>query len=201
MYKKSTLLHSCCAPCLAYVYELLNDGYNIKVFYFNPNIYPTDEYNIRLEELKRFSEMKGFSLLIGVYNNEMWHDRIEPLKYLGEKSERCWECYSIRLEETFRKAMDLKVDNVATTLSISPLKDAVMINEIGKELERKYGIEFITADFKKKDGYKRSVELSNEYGFYRQNYCGCSYSKLEREKDPSWQKEKEEYMKSHGPIN
>lgn len=178
---RSLLIHTCCAPCLSHVYELFAGSHDVTVYYFNPNIAPRAEYDRRLGELERFSAMKGFPLVVGEYREGEWTRWVEPLRDLGERSRRCWECYRFRLEEAFRKARELGISSVTTCLSVSPHKDAVMINRIGKELEGAYGVAFIEGDFKKNDGYRRSVELSREYGFYRQDYCGCIYSKKERE--------------------
>lgn len=163
------------------MYELFGGSHAVTAFYYNPNIAPRPEYDKRLIELERFAALKRFSLAVGAYNKSAWSERVQPYRFCGEKSERCWECYRIRLEESFTKAGELGIDAVTTTLTVSPHKDAVMINRIGKELESSKGIEFIAGDFKKENGYKRSVELSRAYGFYRQNYCGCIYSKRERD--------------------
>jgi predicted adenine nucleotide alpha hydrolase (AANH) superfamily ATPase len=167
---------------MSYVHGLLEDSHQIIAFYYNPNIAPQSEYDKRLTELKRFSEMKEFPLFIGSFDAGEWTERVKRYRFCGEKSERCWECYRMRLEEAFKKAGELGVDAVTTSLSVSPHKDAAVINHIGKELEKFSGIEFLDADFKKGNGYKKSVELSRMYGFYRQNYCGCIYSKIERQK-------------------
>lgn len=186
MEKKRLLLHSCCAPCFAYVFEVLKPSFDVTSFYYNPNISPRDEYERRCNELRRFSADRHFPLMIGAYNVKEWTGQVKHLRFKGEKSERCWLCYRIRLEETFRTAARDGFHCIATTLSISPYKDARMINGIGKELELRYGVEFIDADFKKNDGYRKSLELSRAYGFYRQNYCGCIYSKMERQKNSIW---------------
>ncbi len=177
----SLLIHTCCAPCVSYVYELFADSRDVAVFYYNPNIAPRDEYDRRLSELERFGRIRGFTPVVGDYNDREWAARVEPYRGLGERSQRCWECYRFRLEGSFRKAVEMKMAAVTTALSISPHKDAARINGIGKELERSYGIEFIEGDYKKNNGYRRSVELSRVYEFYRQNYCGCVYSKQEAE--------------------
>jgi len=179
--RKKLLLHTCCAPCFSHVYEVLKDSYNVTSYFYNPNISPRDEYEKRLSELKRYAEEIGFQLIVGSYDIRDWTQRVKPFRFMGERSERCWNCYHFRLEKTFIHAVDEGYDIVATSLSISPHKDAYRINKSGNELEKKYGIPFLTADFKKKDGFKKSVELSKKHGFYRQNYCGCIYSKMERE--------------------
>ncbi len=185
---RSLLIHTCCAPCVSYVYELFADTHYVSVFYYNPNISPRDEYDRRLAELVRYAVYKGFALFVGNYDVRGWTARVKKHRYLGERSERCWECYRIRLEGSFEKAKEMGIASVTTSLSISPHKDAEMINRIGKELEGVYGIRFLEGDYKKNDGYRKSVELSRKHGFYRQNYCGCIYSKLEREGDPAWKR-------------
>ena len=167
---------------MSHVYEVLMSEYAVTAFFFNPNIFPEQEYNKRLTELKRFSEMKNFDLFIENGFIKEWQSNILPLKDLGERSERCYACFLFRLEATFKKAKELDIGLVATTLSISPHKDTAMINRAGLVLSQKYGIEFYAANFKKNNGYKKSIELSRQYGFYRQDYCGCEYSKDERNK-------------------
>jgi len=190
---KTLLLHTCCAPCICHVYEILSDEYDISAYYYNPNIAPEKEYTARLDELKRFADAKGFTVICGTFKNMEWTEKISELSLLGEKSERCWMCYRIRMEETFKMAVDLEFDVVATALSISPHKNASVINSIGRELEAKYDVEFLEADFKKKDGFKKSVMLSKKYAFYRQDYCGCIYSKMERDRDSEWSRKVREY--------
>lgn len=177
---KTLLLHTCCAPCTAYVYELLEKKFLVTLFFYNPNIHPLSEYKKRLEELKRFTEKKQIKMIIDTSDAKKWHQKIAPYKDLGEKSERCWECYQIRLEKTFTESLKHKIDYVATTLSISPHKKAEVINKLGQKLSKDLGVGFLGRDFKKNDGYRKSVQLSKEYKFYRQNYCGCLYSKKER---------------------
>jgi predicted adenine nucleotide alpha hydrolase (AANH) superfamily ATPase len=167
------------------VYELFADNHDVTVFFYNPNIMPRPEYDRRLSELQRFSTLKGFPLLVGEYDVREWVRRVKRYRFFGERSRRCWECYRMRLEESFKKAAELGITAVTTTLSISPHKDAAMINQIGKELEGN-GVQFLEGDFKKGDGYRKSVALSKIHGFYRQNYCGCIYSKLERDRGSAW---------------
>jgi predicted adenine nucleotide alpha hydrolase (AANH) superfamily ATPase len=183
---QSLLIHTCCAPCVSYVYELFAGSHDVTVFYYNPNIMPRHEYDRRLSELERFSSLKGFPLAVGEYNVREWVRRVRQYRFSGERSQRCWECYRMRLEESFKKAAALGLAAVTTSLSISPHKDAAMINRIGKELEGRHGIRFIEGDFKKGDGYRKSAALSRVLGFYRQNYCGCIYSKLERDRGSAW---------------
>ncbi len=173
---------------MSYVLELLEKEFQVTVYFFNPNIMPLKEYSKRLEEIQEFSRIKGFHLIIEDGDARSWVEAVKDYKYYGEKSERCRICYNYRLEKTFETAKNSGFDIAATTLSISPHKSAPVINELGKALSLKYGIEFFEADFKKNDGFKKSAELSKEYGFYRQNYCGCIYSKLERIKDSPWSK-------------
>lgn len=183
---RKLLLHVCCAPCHVHVHELLKSEFAISAFFYNPNIAPRAEYEKRLNELKGHLETTGGDLITGEYDTRRWHRAIKPYRFLGERSKRCEECIRLRLEAAFRSARAGDFDIVATTLSISPHKDAAMINALGEELGRSFGVEFLNADFKKNDGYRESVRLSRIHGFYRQNYCGCIYSKLERDKNSLW---------------
>ena len=177
------LLHACCGPCSSYVLEYLCNYFDITIYYYNPNIYPKEEYTRRKEELKTF--VNKFNNKIKVieefYNTDEYYKSIKGLEKLGEKSERCYKCYEFRLDKTALFAKENNYDYFTTTLSISPYKNAEWLNEIGKNMEEKYNIKYLFADFKKKNGYKRSLELSKEYKLYRQDYCGCVYSKQERE--------------------
>ena len=179
------LLHACCAPCSSYVLEYLSNYFEITIYYYNPNIHPQVEYIRRINELKKFiSNFKTKNIVNFVeekYDADEYFNQIKGLENLGEKSERCYKCYKFRMEKASRYAKDNGFDYFTTTLSISPYKNAKWINEIGSILENKYKIKYLYADFKKKNGYKRSLELSKEYGLYRQDYCGCIYSKQERE--------------------
>ena len=180
------LLHSCCAPCSSYVLEYLSNHFEITVFYYNPNIFPENEYTKRiLEQQTLISDMKvkhPISFLAGNYDRERFFQIAEGLEYLREGGERCFKCYELRLEEAAKIARDAGFDYFTTTLSISPLKNADKLNEIGTRLADKYGVQYLQSDFKKKNGYKRSIELSSEYGLYRQDYCGCEYSFRDRQK-------------------
>ncbi len=176
MSKRTVLLHTCCAPCISSVQERLESEYAVVSFYYNPNIAPLAEYKRRLDELRRFSLIKQFHLVEGSYDSRGWISAVKADRFLGERSPRCWACYRFRLAGTFRQAKEMDIDLVTTVLSVSPHKDASMINQIGRELSAQFGIEYLDADFKKKGGFLRSVELSREYGFYRQTYCGCVYS-------------------------
>lgn len=183
----SLLLHSCCAPCSSYVLEYLSEFFCITVFYDNSNIYPKEEYEKRLSEqeklISKMSFMNKVSLLYSEYDPKEFYDLTKGMENLKEGSKRCFECYKMRLEHTAKKALELGFDCFTTTLSISPYKNADWINEIGKELQDRYKVEFLYSDFKKKNGYKRSIELSKMYDIYRQHYCGCVYSLNEQNKN------------------
>lgn len=186
----SLLLHSCCAPCSSYVLEYLSRYFTITVLYYNPNISPSEEFNRRAEEQQRLiSEMPHhhpISLIVGKYAPERFAELAKGHENDPEGGERCFACYRLRLEEAARAATDGDFDYFTTTLSISPLKNAAKLNEIGRELSIRYGVPYLYADFKKREGYKRSCQLSAEYGLYRQDYCGCVYSKrdaVHRNKD------------------
>lgn len=181
----SLLLHACCAPCSSYVLEYLSNYFKITILYYNPNIYPPLEYQRRLEELKTFLPKRNYknsvTLVETDYIPKEYYKIVSGMEALGERSKRCYSCYQFRMEEAVKYALKEKFDYFTTTLSISPYKNSNWINEIGEELEKKYKVSYLYADFKKKNGYKRSIELSHEYGLYRQDYCGCEYSKKERE--------------------
>ena len=178
------LLHSCCAPCSSYVMEYLSNYFEITVFYYNPNIYPESEYTKRiLEQQTLIGEMKTqhpISFIAGNYDKDRFYEMAEGLEQLKEGGERCFRCYELRLRESARLAREVGFDYFATTLSISPLKNAAKLNEIGMRLAKEYGVDYLPSDFKKKNGYKRSIELSKKYGLYRQDYCGCEFSVPEK---------------------
>ena len=182
--KKSLLLQVCCAPCSSYCIEYLRNYFDITILYYNPNISPIEEYNKRLEEVKRFvnSFEPSIKLLECNYDGDKFDSMAKGLEDILEGGSRCYKCYKLRLEETAKIAKENNFDYFGTTLSISPYKNAAWLNEIGKSLEKKYNISYLYADFKKKNGYKRSIELSNIYNLYRQDYCGCIYSKIARDK-------------------
>lgn len=186
---KSLFLHSCCAPCSSYVLEYLSKYFKITVFYYNPNISAYEEYYKRVEEQKRLisaynEKGMGYPILVveGDYKPQVFFEAAKGLENCPEGGERCFKCYELRLEETARKGKEAGADYFATTLTISPLKNAPKLNELGERLAQMYDIPWLPSDFKKKEGYKRSIELSAEYGLYRQDYCGCAYSKAERER-------------------
>lgn len=187
---KHLFLHSCCAPCSSYVLEYLRPFFRITVFYYNPNITMEEEYQKRVAEQKRLIEAFNRQLrpggavdaylievIEGDYDKTLFFDSVKGLEHCKEGGERCFVCYELRLRETAIWARQAGADYFTTTLTISPLKNAPKINEIGDALAEEYGISFLPSDFKKKEGYKRSIELSKEYDLYRQNYCGCIYSK------------------------
>lgn len=181
----SLLLHSCCAPCSSYVLEYLSQFFKITIFYYNPNITNQEEYDKRTEEQQRLiSQMpvkNQINYIQGKYEPERFYQIAKGLEKVPEGGERCFKCYELRLVETAKFAKEEGFDFFTTTLSISPLKNAAKLNEIGERLSEKYNIPYLFSDFKKKNGYKRSTELSKEYGLYRQDYCGCIYSKVEQE--------------------
>lgn len=183
------LLHSCCAPCSSYVLELLNRHFDITVFYYNPNIAPEKEFRYRAEEQRRLIEQlphEGeMTLKIGDYDADIFEALAKGLEEVPEGGERCTRCFRLRLGKTAQMAREGGYDYFTTTLSISPLKDAQRLNTIGGELAQQYGVPYLFSDFKKKNGYRRSCELSQIYGLYRQDYCGCVYSKQERENSKS----------------
>ena len=182
-HRPTLLLHACCAPCSSYVLEYLNKYFDITVFFYNPNITETSEYEKREIEIRRLiSELPSetdIKYLKGSYSPEKFFEIAKGLEDMNEGGERCFKCYRLRLEESAKTAAYGKFDYFSTTLSISPHKNAEVLNNIGKELAEKYNINYLFSDFKKKNGYKRSCELSAVYGLYRQDYCGCIYSKAE----------------------
>ncbi len=175
------LLHACCAPCSSYCLEYLSDFFDITVFYYNPNIDNRDEYKKRVDEEKRLIGELGtkrpISFIEGEYEPERYHGLVKGFEKEPEGGKRCELCFKMRLYESARVAKQLGFDYFTTTLSISPLKNANLLCEIGEKAGSEVGISYLPSDFKKREGYKRSVELSNIYGLYRQNYCGCSFSK------------------------
>ena len=179
------LLHVCCAPCSSYVLEYLSQHFAITVHFYNPNISPASEYQHRSDELVRLiHEMPlhhSVSCMIAPYDTAPFNSIAQGREHLPEGGERCTACYQLRLEETAKVAKAGGYDYFTTTLSISPLKDAQRLNAIGKELAAQYGIPYLYSDFKKRDGYKRSIQLSSDYNLYRQDYCGCIYSKRDAE--------------------
>ncbi len=202
------LLHACCAPCSSYCLEYLREYFDITLFYYNPNITSKAEYEKRVEEEKRLieaynrqiddndfegmnsdSKARKISFLEGEYDPSKWLSAVKGLEDCPEGGDRCIRCFELRLDETARIAKEMGFDGFTTTLTISPLKNADNLNKAGKEAADKYGTVFLPSDFKKKNGYKRSIELSKMFGLYRQDYCGCSFSKAQREREKQMQKE------------
>ncbi len=198
---KTLLLHSCCAPCSSYCMEYLREYFRITVFYYNPNITQEQEYRKRVEEEKRLiaeynkqlvtGNVEGMNSTTGAYPIEIVEGDYRPQEFLEiakgreqcpEGGERCFLCYEMRLRETARVAREGAFDYFTTTLSISPLKNAQKLNEIGECLADEYGVAYLVSDFKKKNGYLRSIQLSEQFDLYRQDYCGCIYSKVERQR-------------------
>lgn len=178
------LLHSCCAPCSSYCLEYLQQYFEITVFYYNPNIAPEEEYRHRVEEQQRLIRQLCTSgqvhFLEGTYDPERFYETARGLEQIPEGGERCFRCFELRLREAAKAAEQAGAEYFTTTLTISPLKNAQMLNEIGLRVAGETeSVEWLVSDFKKKNGYKRSIELSEEYGLYRQNYCGCVFSKRE----------------------
>ena len=182
---KSILLHSCCAPCSSYVITFLAPYFNITILYYNPNIFPKNEYLKRKEEqIRLINSLKTpnkVDILDCDYDNEIYEKQIKGYENCPERGARCNICFKLRLEKTAELAKKNNYDSFCSTLTVSPYKNAKLINEIGNELAKKYQIKWLYSDFKKNDGYKKSIELSKKYNLYRQNYCGCIYSKKEQE--------------------
>lgn len=182
--KPKLLLHSCCAPCSCAVIEYLLKYFHITIFFYNPNITFEDEYTKRLEEQKKYLEERNYPIEVieGRYSpREDFFEKVKGLEKANEGGERCFSCYGLRLEETALKAKELEFDYFSTALSISPMKNSQWINELGESLGEKYQVKFLNGDFKKKNRYAQSVNISKEYNLYRQDYCGCVFSKMERE--------------------
>ncbi|MDE6035507.1 MAG: epoxyqueuosine reductase QueH [Ruminococcus sp.] len=182
--KPSLLLHVCCAPCSSHTLCVLEKYFRITLYFCNPNISPESEFIYRLDELKRLVSEMGLDVEIieEKYNPDIFYKLAEGLETLPERSERCQKCIAYRLEMSAIKAKSLDCDYFTTTLTISPHKDCNFINRCGAEISEKYGVNYLFSDFKKHDGYKHSIELSRKYNLYRQNYCGCIYSKINSEK-------------------
>lgn len=178
--RKKLLMHSCCAPCSSYCLEYLSEYFDITVFYYNPNIYPPEEYEFRACEQKRFIESFPFAGKVEFieqgYDSDKFYEAVKGLENEPEGGKRCHVCYRLRLSETALLAKKLGFDYFTTTLSISPHKNSQILNEIGAEIAEKTGVSYLFSDFKKRGGFKRSTEISAEYGIYRQNYCGCIFS-------------------------
>ena len=174
------LLHACCAPCSSAVLERISNHFKISIFYYNPNITDYDEYVKRIDEIKKLISLVNakypISLIEGNYEPEKFFEMVKGLELEPERGRRCYKCYSLRLDETAKMAEKLGFNYFCTTLTLSPHKNSDWINEIGENLNDKYNSTYLYSDFKKKNGYKRSIELSRDYNLYRQDYCGCIYS-------------------------
>lgn len=182
--KPKLLLHTCCAPCSSMVINTLKDFFNITIFFYNPNITESDEYYLRLNEMKKYIEDIGLDIDIveGRYNpREDFFEKVRGLEKCLEGGERCKKCYSLRMDETSKFAKENGYDFFTTALSISPLKNSTWINEIGIDLSQIYSVNYLYGDFKKKGRYQESIKISREYDLYRQDYCGCIFSKIESE--------------------
>ncbi len=184
----SLLLHSCCAPCSSYVLEYLAEHMEITVYYYNPNIYPEAEYAKRVAEqqqlIARLETKYPVRFISGNYDPGEFYEYVRGLEHIPEGGERCFRCYELRLTQAAAIASEKGFDYFTTTLSISPMKNAEKLNEIGERIGEKYGVRYLPSDFKKRNGYKRSIELSKEYGLYRQDYCGCKFSYRREEISP-----------------
>jgi len=183
--KLRLLLHCCCAPCSSATLERLRQAFDVDVYYYNPNIEPYAEFEKRAGEERRFVKAfapgGGIGVIVADYEHEAFEAIARGREHLPERSERCYLCYELRMRKTAEYAREHGYDCFTTSLSISPYKSSRWINEIGLRLEEETGVTFVWSDFKKQDGYRRSIELSKEYGLYRQNFCGCVYSRRERE--------------------
>ena len=187
--RPSLLLHACCAPCSSYVLEYLNKYFDITVFFYNPNISPKSEFTYRLAELNRLIDEASYENIVNVispeYDSSVFFEMAKGMENLSEGGERCFKCYELRLRESAKAAKQLGFDYFTTTLSISPHKNAQKLNEIGEKLSTEFGVKYLYSDFKKKNGYKRSCELSEKHRLYRQDYCGCVFSKAARQEQKS----------------
>ena len=175
-YRPKLLLHSCCGPCSSSVLEFLSKYFDIDVYYYNPNIYPKEEYIKRKEEQKRLLNNLNINYIEGDYDTDLFNLKIKGLESEPEGGSRCFECIKLRMEKTAFYAKANNYEYFTTTLSVSPHKNSKMINEIGYALEKDIGVKYLYSDFKKNNGYKRSIDLSKKYNLYRQDYCGCQYS-------------------------
>ena len=179
--KPTLLLHACCAPCSSYCLEYLSKTFDITVLFYNPNIESEMEFNKRVDELIRFIDecrsIEGVNLEILDYDNSDFYEAVKGLEDKEEGGARCFKCYELRLEKTAEYAKEHDFEYITTTLTISPHKNSDKINEIGVQVAEEFGLKYLLSDFKKNDGFKRSIELSKEYDLYRQSFCGCEFSK------------------------
>jgi epoxyqueuosine reductase len=180
--KPKLLLHICCAPCAVYVVQELSAAYDVTGFFYNPNIQPEAEYLFRMTELQRVAKSDGWNILYGEYDPEKWDEAVKGLEDEPERGKRCSVCFCHRLRETFRIATEKQFDFVASTLSISPYKKTAQINREGEDLAREFGIPFLSENFKKQDGYAKARKLAHDKNIRHQDYCGCLFSKEDRQK-------------------
>ena len=185
--KKKVLLHSCCAPCSSHVITFLTNYFDITILYYNPNISPISEYKKRKEEqirlIKSIKTKNKLDIIDCDYDNDIYEEKIKGYENCPERGARCTICFDLRLRKTAEIAKENNYDYFCTTLTVSPYKNSKLINEIGEKLSKEIGVNWLYSDFKKEDGYKKSIILSKEYNLYRQNYCGCKYSKKENIND------------------
>ncbi len=180
--KPKMLLHACCAPCSTSVIERLRSEFHLTTYFYNPNIHPREEYELRTRQMKEYAQKVEVEFIEPEYEQERWFALTQNMEMVPEGGERCRACYRLRLETTADYGARRGYDYFATTLSVSPHKNAQKINQIGRKASQKYRIKYLETDFKKREGFKRSVELSKSQGLFRQDYCGCIYSRREREK-------------------
>ena len=185
MSKPKILAHICCAPDAIYVIDLLQNEHEVTGYFYNPNIWPEDEYVRRLAETRKVEKILGFELLEEIYDAERWLKATNKFKDEPEKGRRCDICYALRLERAAQKAAALGIPSFTTIMSLSPWKKADVLNRIGRMLGRRHQVRFLEADFKKKGGFEKSVSLRRRHGIYRQNYCGCLYSRRKEAAAPS----------------
>ena len=184
--KESLLLHCCCAPCSPHVIRSLKERFELTVYFYNPNIHGTAEYTRRLQEMRRLCDSEDVKLIEGDYDPRVFFERIDPYSDTGERGRRCSECFRLRLETTAKAASEMAIAQITTTLTVSPHKRSAQVFAAAKEALKKIeGVEFLEEDFKKKDGFRKACLLSEAYGFYRQDYCGCTYSRMESEQRKS----------------
>lgn len=180
MVKPKFLLHSCCAPCSPYALKTLSETYNVTVYFYDPNIHPYEEYRRRFDELKRYVDKLGIPIVEGEYDVRRWFDECREYRFEPERGARCEVCFRLRLDETAKFASEHGFPYFGVMMTVSPQKDAGVLNRVGTEAGEKYDVLYYPSNFKKNDGWKKSVEISREEGFYRQDYCGCVYSLQER---------------------
>ncbi|MDD4332889.1 MAG: epoxyqueuosine reductase QueH [Patescibacteria group bacterium] len=175
--KPKLLLHICCVGCGVYISQILKNDFRVSLYFYNPNIFPKEEYDRRLIEAEKIAKKFKLKLIVEKYDHDFWLEKVRGREADRERGERCLICYEERLRRTAQKAKELNFDFFSTTLTMSPHKDAKAISDLGRVMEKKFGIKFLDRDFKKQDGFKKSSELSRQLGLYRQNYCGCEFSR------------------------